>query len=175
MSNSDEIHSQFSRSTTQTVGGLKSQLAELTRQAKFFEEEFVTWKRIAEERSQRLEKLEEENDDLKSRKASEDSTGVDPSRDNDWKVVRDELTRQASYLRTLESSNARMSTELTQLRLRNESIEALREQKHDLARKLERELTITDTLRQSAAELEVEVGAARKEREEWCPILTSLT
>lgn len=61
-----------------------------------------------------------------------------------------------------------MSTELTQLRLRNESIEALKEQKHDLARKLERELTTTDTLRQSVARLEIEAEAARKQREELC-------
>jgi mitotic spindle assembly checkpoint protein MAD1 len=99
---------------------------------------------------------------------------MDPSRDNDWKVVRDELTRQASYLRTLESSNVRMSAELTQLRLRNESIEVLTEQKHDLARKLEREITNTDALRQSVAKLEVEVEASRKEMEEWCTTSTLL-
>ena len=166
-SNSDEVHSQLSRSTSQTLSGLKSQLAELARQAKFFEDEYITWKRIAEERDLKLRELEEENDDLKSHKAPEDSTVTDPSRDNDWKVVRDELTRQASYLRTLESSNSRMSVELIQLRLRNESIEALKEQKRDLAHKLDREISTADTLRQSVAKLEVEVEAARKEKEEW--------
>ena len=145
-------------------------MAELTRQAKFYEEESITWKRTAEEKSQRLRELEEENDNLKSSNVSKDSTGTDPSPDNDWKVVRDELTRQASYLRTLESSNTRMSAELFQLRKRNESIEALKEQKDDLARKLERDLATTDELRQSVAKLEVEVEASRKEREEWCAV-----
>lgn len=147
-------------------------MAELNRQAKFFEVESINWKRIADEGSQRLQKLEKENDELESR--MEHSIATDPSRDNDWKVVRDELTRQASYLKTLESSNLRMSAELTQLRLRNESIKVLTEQKHDLARKLERELTNTDVLRQSVAKLEVEVEAARKEMEEWCTTSLSL-
>ena len=163
-SNLDEAHSQLSRSTTQAINSQKSQLAELTRQAKFFEDESITWKRNAEEKTQRLRDLEEENDALKSRKVSESPTTTDPSTDNDWKVVRDELTRQASYLRNLESSNARMSGELVQLRQRNESIEVLKEQKRDL----ERKLANTDSLRQSVVRLEAEVEAARKEREEWC-------
>jgi mitotic spindle assembly checkpoint protein MAD1 len=163
-SNSDEVHSQLSRSTNQMVNGQKSQLAELTRQAKFFEDESITWRRTAEEGAQRLRELEEQNDTLKSRKVSESPAAADPSTDNDWKVVRDELTRQASYLRNLESSNARMTGELVQLRQRNESIEVLKEQKRDL----ERKLVNTDSLRQSVVRLEAEVEAARKEREEWC-------
>ena len=162
-SNSDEVHSQLSRSTNQTINGQKSQLAEATRQAKFFEDESSTWKRIAEEGSQRLRESEEENDALKSGKVSEGPAATDPSTDNDWKVVRDELTRQAAYLRNLESSNTRMTGELHQLRQRNESIEVLKEQNRDLNRKL----TDTDSLRQSVARLEAEVEAARKEREEW--------
>lgn len=85
--------------------------------------------------------------------------------------MRDELTRQASYLRNLESSNARMSGELTQLRQRNESVEVLKEQKRDL----ERKLATTDALRQSVVKLEAEVEAARKEREEWCATSTLLS
>ena len=136
----------------------------MTRQAKFFEDESITWKGIVEEKSQRLRELEEENDTLKSRKVFEGPAATDPTSDNDWKVVRDELTRQASYLRNLESSNARMTGELDQLRQRNKNIEVLEEQKRDLERKLEN----TDSLRQSVARLEAEVEAARKEREEWC-------
>lgn len=67
-----------------------------------------------------------------------------------------------------------MSGELTQLRLRNESIEALKEQKHDLARKLEREVITAGALRQSVAKLEVEIDVARKEKEEWCVASTLL-
>ena len=170
-SNLDEVHSQLSRSTTQTVNGQKSQLAELTRQAKFFEDESITWKRNAEEQSRRLRELEEENDILKSRKVSEGPATTDPFTDNDWKIVRDELTRQASYLRNLESSNARMTGELTQLRQRNESIEVLKEQRRDL----ERKSANTDSLRQSVIRLEAEVEAARKEREEWYVRSTFLT
>ena len=141
----------------------------MTRQAKFFEEECITWKRNAEEKSQRLRKLEEENDALKSCKVPEGPVTTDPSTDNDWKVVREELTRQASYLRNLESSNARMSGELAQLR--NENIEVLKEQNHDLKRKLAN----ADSLRQTVGRLEAEVEAARNEREEWCTRSTFLT
>ena len=170
-SNSDEVHSQLSRSTNQIINGQKSQLAESTRQAKFFEDESTTWKRIAEGGSQRLRELEEENDALKSRKTPERPVATDPSTDNDWKVVRDELTKQASYLRNLESSNARMTGELAQLRQRNESIEVLKEQNRDL----ERKLSSMDALRQSVVRLEAEIEAARKEREEWCASQESFT
>ena len=175
--NIDEVHSQLSRSTSQTINGQKSQLAELTRQVEFFEEESITWKRVAEEKSQRLRELEEEIDALKSREASQGPAITDPLMDGDWKVVREELTRQASYLRNLESSNARMSGELVQLRQRNENIEILKERMHDLERKrdLERKLANTDSLRQSVVRLEAEVEAARKEREEWCARPTLLT
>ncbi|KAF9650450.1 MAD-domain-containing protein [Thelephora ganbajun] len=162
-SNSDDAHSQFSRSTTQMISAQKSQLAELTRRVKFFEDESITWKSTAEERSQKLQELVEENDALRSCKASEGPATMDPPMGDDWKVVRDELTRQASYLRDLESSNARMSRELDHLRQRNKSIEVLEEQNRDLKHKL----TNTDALRDSVGRLEVEVEAARKEREEW--------
>ena len=146
------------------INGQKSQLAESTRQAKFFEDESISWKRVAEEGSRRLRELEEENDALKSGKASEGPAATDPSTDNDWKVVRDELTRQAAYLRNLESSNARMTGELTQLRQRNESIEVLKEQNRDLKRKL----ADTDSLRQSVARLEAEVEAALAPNANYC-------
>ena len=50
---------------------------------KFYEDESITWGHNAEEKSQRLRELEEENDDLKSRKASADSAVIDPSRVSD--------------------------------------------------------------------------------------------
>ena len=153
------------------INGQRSQLAESTRQAKFFKDESITWKGIAEEGSQRLRELEEENDALRSRTVAEGPAATDPSTDNDWKVVRDELTRQAAYLQSLESSNARMMGELTQLRQRNESIEVLKEKNRDLNRKL----ADTDSLRQSVARLEAEVEAARKEREEWYASSSSFT
>ena len=57
--NSDEARSQLSHPTTQTITSLKSQLAELTRQVKFYEDESITWKHTV------------------------DPAVIDPSRDND--------------------------------------------------------------------------------------------
>ena len=108
-SNLDDAHSQLSRSTTQTINGQKSQLAELTRQAKPFEDESVTQKCIAKENDPQIHVLGEENDTLKSHKASAASTIVDPSAENDWKIMRDKLMGQVSYLRNMESDDAPIS------------------------------------------------------------------
>ena len=60
-------------------------------------------------------------------------------------VVREELHRQANYLRTLESMNAK----LTVLRDRQTSVEVLREQK----RALEKRLQILYIIEQPAGEI----------------------
>ena len=78
-------------------------------------------------------------------------------------VVRDELHRQADYLRTLESSNAKMLAELVVLRERQTSVEVLKEQK----RGLEKKVQVIEELRTKVVKLEAEVEAGRREREEW--------
>ena len=83
--------------------------------------------------------------------------------DDSWKVVREELGRQAEYLRSLESKNAKMSAELSGLRERHASIEVLREKN----RELERKARVAEELRTKVVSLEAELEAARKEREEW--------
>jgi mitotic spindle assembly checkpoint protein MAD1 len=105
--------------------------------------------------------LEERIDELSSRQVA--VPRGNNAEDGDWKVVREELSRQAEYLRTLEATNAKMTSELFVLRQRHESLEVLREQKRDL----ERKLSATDALRQSVITLEAEVEVARREREEW--------
>ena len=78
-------------------------------------------------------------------------------------VVRDELHRQADYLRTLESSNAKMLAELVVLRERQTSVEVLKEQK----RGLEKKVQVLEELRTKVVKLEAEVEAGRREREDW--------
>lgn len=78
-------------------------------------------------------------------------------------MVREELHRQADYLRALESTNAKMSMELNGLRERHASIEVLREEK----RGLERKVKVLEELREKVVKLEAEVEAGRREREEW--------
>ena len=68
-------------------------------------------------------------------------------------IVREELHRQANYLRTLESTNAKLTSELT----------VLREQK----RGLEKRVQVLEELRTKVVKLEAEVEAGRWEREDW--------
>ena len=77
-------------------------------------------------------------------------------------VVREELHRQANYLRTLESTNAKLTSELTILRERQTSVEVLREQK----RGLEKKVQVLEELRTKVVK-EAEVEAGRREREDW--------
>jgi mitotic spindle assembly checkpoint protein MAD1 len=91
--------------------------------------------------------------------------GVDTIKDSDGDmvVVREELHRQAGYLRNTESTNARLEAELSILRERQESVEVLKEEK----RWLEGRLRKFDEMRERVVSLEAEVEAARKEREDW--------
>jgi hypothetical protein len=85
------------------------------------------------------------------------------SEEENMTVVREELHRQANYLRTLESTNAKLTSELTVLRERQTSVEVLREQK----RGLEKRVQVLEELRTKVVGLEAEVEAGRREREDW--------
>ena len=52
-------------------------------------------------------------------------------------VVGEELHRQANYLRTLESTNAKLNLVLTVLRERQTNVEVLREQKRGLEKRVQ--------------------------------------
>lgn len=83
--------------------------------------------------------------------------------EENWNVVREELHRQANYLRSLESTNAKMNMELNVLRERHASVEVLKEEK----RGLERKVKVMEELREKVVKLEAELDAGRREREEW--------
>ena len=83
--------------------------------------------------------------------------------EGDMAVVREELHRQAGYMRNLESTNTRLEAELRILRQRNESVEVLRDEK----RWLEKRLHNFEEMRTRVVALEAEVDAGRKEREDW--------
>ena len=78
-------------------------------------------------------------------------------------VVREELHRQAGYLRNLESTNAKLNSELNILRERHASVEVLREER----RGLERKVIMLEEMRNKVIRLEAEVEAGRQERETW--------
>ena len=86
------------------------------------------------------------------------------SDEKNMSVVRDELHHQANYLWTLESTNAKLTSELTVLRERQTSVEVLREQKRCLEKRCRCPRNSEPRL---SIRLEAEVEAGRREREDW--------
>ncbi|TFY57806.1 hypothetical protein EVJ58_g6803 [Rhodofomes roseus] len=153
-------HGSLSRSTAQTLSAQKSQITTLTRQVSLLQEELTEYRQIAQERSQALEALRSELDEAS---AANESFSQNVADEETWAVVRAELSRQAEYMRTLEATNTKMSTELAVLRERHASVEVLKEQK----RALERKAQGAEELRERVVRLEAELEAARRERETW--------
>ncbi|KAI0942237.1 hypothetical protein AcW1_002917 [Taiwanofungus camphoratus] len=156
----EDEHSSLSRSTSQNLTSQKSQIFTLTRQVSLLEEELADYKRIAEERSHAFDELQAQFDEVS---AAQDSFVHKETEEENWAIVREELNRQAEYMRTLEASNMKMKSELNILRDRHVSIEVLKEQKRDL----ERKVIGVEELREKVVRLEAELEAARREREEW--------
>ncbi|KAK0204989.1 spindle assembly checkpoint component Mad1 [Desarmillaria ectypa] len=146
-----DSHSSLSRSTSQTSTSQESKITTLTRQVQLLEEELTQTKELAEERLRSMRDLQESINSLEEPPRREDN--------EDMTIIREELRRQATYLRQLESENA----ELRVLKARSQSIEVLKEEK----RGLERKLRDMDALRRQVVELEAQVEAGRQERQEW--------
>jgi mitotic spindle assembly checkpoint protein MAD1 len=155
-----DVYSSLQRSTSQTIASQKLQITTLTRQTSLLEEEVSQFKLLAEERSQTIDEIQVQFQELSSAPESKAAE----QENNDMVVVREELHRQAAYLRTLESTNAKLTSELTVLRARQTSVEVLREEK----RGLELKLQPLEDLREKVVKLEAQVEAGRQERETWC-------
>ncbi|ETW76357.1 hypothetical protein HETIRDRAFT_460753 [Heterobasidion irregulare TC 32-1] len=165
--NLEEAHEAMSRNTAQTIASQKSQIAALTRQVSFLDAELASMKRLADERSATIEEIQMQMEDLSSAQLDVSRHDIEQE---DWGVLREELQRQASYLRTLEGTNAKLNSELIILRERQDNVEVIREEK----RSLEGKLRVTEQLREQVTKLEAEVQAARHEREEWAKRATQL-
>jgi mitotic spindle assembly checkpoint protein MAD1 len=157
-----DAHSSLSRATSQTIASQKSQLTTLTHQTTLLTSELAESKFIADERNLTIQSLQDQLDELNGTQDSlrDVRRGAD---EDTWSVVREELHRQADYLRTLEGTNAKMNMELNGLRERQASVEVLKEEK----RGLERKVKLLEELREKVVKLEAEVEAGRREREEW--------
>ncbi|KAK7042320.1 spindle assembly checkpoint component Mad1 [Favolaschia claudopus] len=154
-----DAHSSLQRSTSQTIASQKSQITTLTRQAALLEDEVTQFKLLADERSQTIDEIQVQFQEL-SQSADTNALG---NENNDMVVVREELHRQAAYLRTLESTNNKLTSELTVLRARQTSVDVLREEK----RGLELKLQSLEGMREKVVKLEAQVEAGRLERENW--------
>ena len=157
----EQEHSALSRRTTHTIATQKAQISTLTRQVSLLESELNEFKRLSEERGRAFDEMQAQFDELS---AAQESFTLHSGQDEDWSVVREELHRQAKYMRQLESANVKMTAELNIMREKQTSVEVLKEPKRDLERKLRG----ADEVREQVVRLEAELEAARKEREEWC-------
>ncbi|KAH6894876.1 spindle assembly checkpoint component Mad1 [Coprinopsis sp. MPI-PUGE-AT-0042] len=155
-----DTHSALSRSTSQTIASQKSQLTTLNHRVELLEHELSQSQQTADERSRILANLQAQYDELVSQ---QDGLMHYEAEQEGMGVVREELHRQAEYLRTLEAKNVKLTSELSYLRERNQSIEVLMEEK----RGLETKLVGLDELKEKVIRLEAEVEAGRLEREAW--------
>lgn len=155
-----DAHSSLQRSTAQTIASHRSQITTLTHQSSLLQEELAEVRQIADSRSVTIDSLEAQLSDLAS---SQTSLIHSTSEERDMHIVREELHRQAEYLRTVESKNAKLTTEVNVLRAKETSVEVLREEK----RGLERKVRVMEELREKVVKLDAEVEAGRREREAW--------
>ena len=156
---SDE-HTSLSQSTSSTVASLKSQVAFLDADRVALQAALVEARSLAAQHEVTIKSIQSQ---LLSQSRQDGRPSLNEDEARDMGVVRDELHRQASYLRSLEKENTKLSREVTALRENNASLEVMREEK----RGLERKVRTMDELRNKVVTLEAEVEAARKEREAW--------
>lgn len=123
------------------------------------EEELTHADTTSRERMMTINALREQIDQLEESRANS-SISMDNTQ---WAVVRDELKTQTEELRSAKTLNARLTSELNKLRVRNQNVEILREEKRDLERKLAR----LEEFKERASRLQGELEAAKSEREAW--------
>ena len=156
-----DAHSTLKRTTSHTISSQKTHLVELTRQAAVLDEELATARHLTEEHEHNAQVLRTQLEELTLEKDTAAPHGAED--DASWRVVREELHRQVSHMRTLETTNIQLMGELASLRERYTSVEVLREEKRDL----ERRARGAEELREQVARLEAELEAGRVEREQW--------
>jgi mitotic spindle assembly checkpoint protein MAD1 len=117
-----KTHTPVFRALLLMIASQKSQLTTLTHQTTLLTSELAEFKSIADERNHTIQTLQDQLDELNSTQDSLRDARQGAEEEN-WSVVREELHRQADYLRTLEGTNAKISMELNNLRERHASVE----------------------------------------------------
>ncbi|KAF8345268.1 spindle assembly checkpoint component Mad1 [Amanita rubescens] len=155
-----DAHTTMSQSTSGSVASLKLQIASLNAEQVALQAALMESQALTSQQEATIESLRSQ---LLSQSQGESRKSLNEDEAHDMAVIRDELHRQASYLRSLEKDNAKLTREVTMLRENSANVEVMREEK----RGLERKLRTMDEMRNKVVALEAEVEAARKEREAW--------
>ncbi|KIJ05303.1 hypothetical protein PAXINDRAFT_141378, partial [Paxillus involutus ATCC 200175] len=156
----EEAYTALQRSHARLLASQEAQSSTLTRRNAELEQELAEYRTIAEERDATVQVLQQKLDEAD---AANDPIPRKHDEDENWGVIRDELHRQASYLRSLEMTNAKLNAELGRYKDKHANLEVLREEK----RALERKVSVMEDLREKVVFLEAQVEAARRERQEW--------
>ena len=115
------------------------------------------------------ETIEELRKQLAEQQAAKSAQSKGPQQDlNVSEVLRKELHHQVQHLKTLEHNNSRLTREVTALKADRANVELLKEEKLSLETKLRR----MESLRKKLADVDLECGALRREKEEWASYLS---
>ena len=163
-----DAHTSLSQSTSSTAVSLKSQIASVRAEQTTLQAALDESRALVGQHEATITSLRSQ---LLSQSQEEPKPSMDEQEARDTAVVRDELHRQASYLRSLEKANVKLTREVTVLQENHASLEVVREEK----RGLERKVWLLDEMRNKVVKLEAEVEAARKEREAWSEIIIYVT
>ncbi|PFH49876.1 hypothetical protein AMATHDRAFT_75943 [Amanita thiersii Skay4041] len=163
-----DTHTSLTHSTSGTISSLRTQLASLKADQTVLEATLTESRAIAAQHEEVIASLRSQ---LRTQSQEDSKSSINDQEAKDMAVVRDELHRQASYLRSLERENSKLTHEVTVLREHHSSLEVLREEK----RGMERKLRTLDELRNKVGRLEAELEASRRERESSLSASTSST
>ena len=155
-----DTHSSLSHTHAQSSSSHHALVSTLSSQTSHLESALAESRTLAEDRLHTITELHAQLDEADVQR---ESTAKRAEEEQSMGVVRQELQRQAGYLRDLERTNAKLQGELNVLRERHTSIEVLKEEKRALEKKVGR----MDQLREQVTRLEAEVDAGRREREAW--------
>lgn len=145
----------------QTIATQRADLITLNSQLSHLQATVAELDSLASSRGATIVNLQNELEELSAAQAN---TSRVSRGEQDWDVLREELSRQATYTSKLESTNVKLKRELAALKDRQTSVEVLKEEK----RSLEKKVQGVEKLRERVVKLEGELAAAQKERQEWC-------
>ncbi|KIO32924.1 hypothetical protein M407DRAFT_18086 [Tulasnella calospora MUT 4182] len=163
----EDEYAELKRNTTSSIASQKASLATLERKVTLLEDELERTRQLAEQHKDTARSLRDQVESLESLQA--DTSRASNGFDENWQVVREEMHRQTTHWKSLESTNAKLTADVHALRAKQQSVEVLREENRSLQQRLLKASEQEETI----ARLQGEVDAARREREEWAAFLSN--
>lgn len=144
------------RTATREVQAAKSKASLLEQQNEHLRGESERLRSIQHEDQEQCRVLQDQLDQKSQGRLSENDWG---EVEQQWEVLKNQLSKQTQLIRTLEESNSKMRAELLVLRERKMNVEVLKEEK----RVLESKVRDADDLRQRVGLLESQLDILERE------------